>query len=106
MRVIPKKTDWINVDSAFGGLGIYKSKWFLKYDYSKILNDVTQYSEHIDFHLKCREEGANFYIVPIMINSNWNEYNINRFFIIRQLRQYIANHKSVRVFIFALFRRN
>jgi hypothetical protein len=106
MRVIPKKTDWISVDSAFGGLGIYKSKWFLKYDYSKILNGETQYSEHIDFHLKCREEDANFFIVPTMINSNWNEYNINRFFIVRQLRQYIANHKNVRAFIFSLFRRN
>ncbi|CAB4599659.1 MAG: hypothetical protein F2657_05475 [Actinobacteria bacterium] len=104
MRVISKKTHWIKVDSAFGGLGIYKSKWFLTYDYSGRSDNDTLDSEHVDFHLKCREAGAEFFIVPSMINSNWNEYNVNRYFIIRQLRQYVANHKNVQAVIFKLFR--
>ena len=106
MRVISREANWIQVDSAFGGLGIYKSKWFLNYDYGERSDKDTLNSEHVDFHLKCREAGAEFFIVPSMINSNWNEYNINRYFIIRQLRQYIANHKNVQAVIFKLFRRN
>lgn len=106
MRVIPKNTNWINVDSAFGGLGIYKSKWFIRYDYSKKSNHDTSHSEHVDFNLKCRNFGAEFFIVPSMINSNWNEYNINRYFIMRQSRQYIANHKNIRALLFKLFRKD
>ena len=106
MRVISKRAHWIQVDSAFGGLGIYKSKWFIKYDYSKKSDHDTLDSEHVDFNLKCRNVGAEFFIVPSMINNNWNEYNINRYFIMRQSRQYIANHKNVRALLFRLFRKD
>jgi len=105
MRVISEKAEWIEVDSAFGGLGIYKSKWFIKYDYSKKSDHETLDSEHVDFNSKCRDAGAKFFIVPTMINSNWNEYNINRYFIVRQLRQYIANHKNVRALLFKVIRK-
>ena len=86
MRKISKNDPWISVDSAFGGLAIYRTNLFLNNNYnSNNLKDLVV-SEHIDFNLKCTSSGAKFFIVPCFINSNWNEYNINKIFMIRQLR--------------------
>lgn len=86
MRILSKNSDWIRVDSAFGGLAIYRIRWFLDFDYSKSSESNILVSEHVDFNLKCINIDAKFYIVPKFINSNWNEYNINKIFIVRQLR--------------------
>lgn len=83
----------IEVESAFGGLGIYKTELFFKHNYSRILSDVLQ-SEHVDFHFKLRQDGYRLIVDPNLVNSNWNTYNINRFVIIRLLRRlkkYILN---------------
>ena len=86
MHVISKRAKWIEVNSAFGGLAIYKSKWFIDFDYSKFSESNVLVSEHVDFNLKCTNAKAKFYIVPKFIISNWNEYNINKIFMVRQLR--------------------
>ena len=96
MKVLPRDSNWIKVDSAFGGFAIYKTHWFLKNDYSKYAHEIFINSEHVDFNLKCVSSGANFYIVPSLMNSGWNEYNINRFFIVRQVRQFFWNHLRLR----------
>jgi hypothetical protein len=109
MKVLPRYSNWIKVDSAFGGFAIYKTYWFLKNDYSIYTHEIFTNSEHVDFNLKCVSSGANFYIVPSLMNSGWNEYNINRFFIIRQVRQFFWNHLRLRRLLFkvlvAFFRR-
>ena len=33
MKIIPKKSEYIKVQSAFGGFALYKSEVFLKNDY-------------------------------------------------------------------------
>lgn len=110
MKVLPRDSNWIKVDSAFGGFAIYKTHWFLKNDYSKYTQERFINSEHVDFNLKCVSSGANFFIVPSLMNSGWNEYNINRFFIIRQMRQFFWNHLQLRRVLYkvfaSLFRRN
>jgi hypothetical protein len=110
MRILPKDSNWIKVDSAFGGFAIYKTHWFLKNDYSQYSQEIFINSEHVDFNLKCVSSGANFYIVPSLMNSGWNEYNINRFFIIRQVRQFFWNHSQLRQVLSkisaSLFRKN
>lgn len=98
MRILSKNSNWIRVDSAFGGLAIYRIGWFLDFDYSKSSESNILVSEHVDFHLKCINMKARFYIVPKFINSNWNEYNLNRIFLLRQLRfmryKYFKNSKN------------
>jgi len=91
MRVLNRKSDWIEVNSAFGGLGIYKTNWFLKFDYTKLISNNPLVSEHVDFNLKCSNQKARFYIVPGLINNNWNEYNVMKIFLIRQLRMLLSN---------------
>ena len=99
MKVIPKESTWIRVDSAFGGFAIYKSYWFRKYDYSTNAKDQFTNSEHVDFNLKCSKDGANLFIVPKLMNSSWNEYNVNRYFVIRQVRQFLGNHLRLKEII-------
>jgi hypothetical protein len=94
MRRIPRGSSWVAVDSGFGGLAIYRSDIFLKFDYSK-LNTQSRDSEHVDLHLRMRKNGYKIFINPDFVNSHWNTYNVNRFFLIRQLRRLIWNNGTL-----------
>ena len=85
MLIIDKNQAPINVLSAFGGLGIYKTEIFLNCNYSRYDDRVRQ-SEHVDLHLNAISFGYRFAINPEMINSNWNTHNINRLAFIRIVR--------------------
>lgn len=93
MKLINRNLPWIRVDSAFGGLGIYKADFFRNFDYGP--DQVSNSSEHVYIHNLATEKGRNFYINPNLINNNFNTYNINRFFIIRQARMFIWNHRKI-----------
>lgn len=93
MRIIPKNSDWVEVDSAFGGFGIYKVEVFLKFNYDPILIQEASASEHVALSNRMRENGLRIFINPRLINNRWNTYNINRFFLIRQARQTYWNSR-------------
>jgi hypothetical protein len=86
MRKISRRSDWIPVDSAFGGLAIYKTDMFLRADYTPIDDSASRQCEHVDFNLKLEKMGYHLFINPALINSHWNTYNINRFKGIRRVR--------------------
>ena len=86
MRRIKKSADWIEIDSGFGGLGIYKSHLFKDFDYSLTNLDLGFESEHVAFSKRIRNSGEKIFVNPRMINNYFNTYNINRYFLIRQLR--------------------
>ena len=86
MRRIPQDSQIIQVESAFGGLGIYKPELFVKCDYSLRVGELPDGSEHVTFHKKCADSGYLLGINPKMINANFNEYNINKHYLIRFLR--------------------
>jgi len=92
MRIIKSTAAWIPVHSAFGGLAIYKSKAFLEADYS--CESSLNQCEHVDFHAKLVRLGYNLYINPMLINSNWNTYNINRLCVVRRARSLIRKLPS------------
>jgi hypothetical protein len=91
MRVIKKDADWIEVNSGFGGLAIYKSSIFQSFDYSLGEADIGSESEHVALSNKITSSGQRIYINPRMINNRFNTYNINRFLVIRQLRELYWN---------------
>jgi hypothetical protein len=91
MKVIARKSPLIRVESAFGGLALYKTIVFLNSNYDDS-NHVE--SEHVAFHKKLTNNGFIFYINPNLINNNFNSYNISRFKAIRFLREL---RKTVRV---------
>jgi hypothetical protein len=86
-RIKPSE-DWIRVNSAFGGLGIYRPQLFLDFDYSFQQLEPEIYSEHLDFHSKCVADGADFFINPKLVNARLNEYNLNRLKLVRFAREF------------------
>jgi glycosyltransferase involved in cell wall biosynthesis len=80
--------DLVPVKSAFGGFGIYKSKVFQELNYSKIDTGEKSECEHLDLHYKCLQNGFRLFIDPRLINNHINVYNLNKFKLIRFLREY------------------
>ena len=88
---LSRNGDWVKVISAFGGTALYKTKLFLEYNYDKIFVEPQTYSEHLDLNYKCYRSGAHLFINPKFINNHFNEYNLNRLFIIRFFRALLIN---------------
>jgi hypothetical protein len=90
---INKKNPWIEIQSGFGGAAIYKTEVFKKYDYSKEFE--TNETDHVSIHRKVLRDGGKILINPKFINSHFNTYNLNRYFIIRKTRNFIWNHNYI-----------
>ena len=95
MCIIKKNASWIKVDSAFGGFAIYKSRLFIEADYGKNPIENSQTSEHVDFHSNLLKIHPNLYINPKLINSFWNTYNVNRYFVVRFLRYKLKDYSKI-----------
>ena len=78
MRKIGPKNYPIQVDSAFGGLAIYKNLVFQNYDYTSN-EGITQESEHVYLHRKLKADGLRLYIHPRLTNFGWNSHNLSSF---------------------------
>jgi hypothetical protein len=74
----------IPVNSAFGGIGIYKSWCFFSADYYG--DGPIRECEHVTFHRQLKLLGARLYLNPRFVNSIVNTYNVNKLFLIRNLR--------------------
>lgn len=90
---IPRSTPWISVNSGFGGAAIYKTEVFLKFDYTKEFE--TRETDHVTLHRKLVRSGGKIFINPKFINSHFNTYNLNRYFIIRNLRKFLWNRPNL-----------
>jgi hypothetical protein len=85
-NLVPKNfsinSDPIQVDSAFGGLGIYKMKYILEnkskyrgYDHLFYFNDTPNFTklqtcEHVSFNLGMKSIGGKLFIYPQLINAD------------------------------------
>jgi hypothetical protein len=95
MRKIGKNSPLIPVDSAFGGLGIYRKNVFMNFDYS-LLNEQIHESEHVSLHKKITDSNGLLFIVPNMTNFSWSAHNLSSFKILRMLDQ-ASNRKGFRI---------
>lgn len=75
MIKIPKNWKWIKVDSAFGGIGIYKTAYLdnCKYVGSNAMGE--QVCEHVSFNYGITENGGSIYINPKFINFNLTDHS-------------------------------
>ena len=69
---IDPRADLIEVDSAFGGLGIYTREAFLAGRYAGTDNQAggIDVADHIPFHRDLRKKGFRIFINPALINCN------------------------------------
>ncbi len=91
-RMIKIKDDVppIEVDSAFGGLGIYKKSAILSSEYIGLNSNKEEVCEHVSFHANLRAKDFRLFIVPSLINCGWNEHNQN-LKLIRRIRSRIRH---------------
>lgn len=58
----------IEVDSAFGGLGVYKLSYALQSSYVGRDADGSPVCEHVTYHKRMRDLGKHLYILPSLLN--------------------------------------
>jgi hypothetical protein len=75
MIKIPKNSEWIEVDSAFGGLAIYKGEVFTISDYSAYDESGKITCEHVPFHKGLRQKNKKIFINPSLINTRYTDHN-------------------------------
>lgn len=67
--VIPEHAPPIRVDSAFGGLAIYKLGSIANFKYEGLDVDGTEICEHVAFNQQISESGGQLFIYPGLINQ-------------------------------------
>ena len=72
MITIPKTANNIEVESAFGGMAIYKAK------YASLSRYGSEECEHVSFNKVIRSMNKKLLIVPSFINSGVNNHSIKR----------------------------
>jgi predicted nucleotidyltransferase len=73
---IPDTFPPIPVESAFGGLCIYRRWVFDQFDYLEESVEPRLENEHVTIHRKLRAAGGQIYIHPGLINSKWTTHSL------------------------------
>ena len=69
MLVIPPASDWIEVQSAFGGLAIYRRSALESVRYVGVTDDGKEVCEHVSLHQEIRAKGGKLFINPALVNT-------------------------------------
>ena len=89
MITLPINSAWIEVDSAFGGLAIYKKELFNIAEYVGLDEHGEEVCEHVHFHNRLKQHGAKLFINPQLINAEYTEHTAHLLFkksIVRKLK--------------------
>jgi glycosyltransferase involved in cell wall biosynthesis len=100
MITISKETEWIEVDSAFGGFAIYKKKMFDDCRYVGITEAGEEFCEHVYFHRILKANGAKLFINPQLINAGFTEHTVGLLWKNRVKRQMKSKVKEVLIKVF------
>jgi hypothetical protein len=76
MIQLPVSMDWVQVDSAFGGLAIYRKTNMGFGRYIGLYENGLEVCEHVPFHLAIRNNQGRIYINPRMINTDFTDHSM------------------------------
>ena len=78
MIVIPENFNWVEVESAFGGMAIYKRNALLASNsqYIGLNQDGLEVAEHVSLHLDMTQRKYKIFINPSLINTDYTEHSI------------------------------
>jgi hypothetical protein len=78
MVVVPMDAEWIEVESAFGGLAIYKRETLLDSNtkYIGLNKSGVEIVDHASLHLGITQNGYKIFINPKLINTDFTEHSI------------------------------
>ena len=72
---IPKRSEWIEVDSAFGGFAFYRPDAIGKAVYEGLTADGKAICEHVPFHAEMRRNQKKLFINPDLINARSTDHS-------------------------------
>ena len=72
---IPLNSKWIQVDSAFGGLAVYRRSEIYNAEYTGIDHNNSEVCEHVAFHKTIRDNNGLIFINPMLINTTYTEHS-------------------------------
>jgi len=75
----------IKVESAFGGLGIYKAEIFLECDYGGGTGVLSNECEHVEFHRQAGNLGKEFFLLPSLYNNLVSRHTFRKYLLCRIL---------------------
>jgi hypothetical protein len=93
---IPRKSDWIEVDSAFGGFALYRPAAIGNAIYEGLTPDGIAICEHVPFHAKMRQNNKKLFINPALINARSTDHSVRMNFFSTVLRIAIYPFKFVK----------
>jgi hypothetical protein len=73
---IPRKSAWIEVDSAFGGFALYRPEAIGNAEYRGLAEDGNTVCEHVPFHAQMRANQKKLFINPQLINTKSTDHSI------------------------------
>jgi hypothetical protein len=95
MITLPSNSEWIEVDSAFGGLAIYRRQALEKALYVGLDDKGGELCEHVLFHEGLKQQGCRIFINPKLINATYTEYTERLRWRKRALRKIKALSKDI-----------
>lgn len=72
---IPRRSEWIEVDSAFGGFALYRPEAIGNAMYEGLTADGKAICEHVPFHANMRKNQKKLYINPNLINTRSTDHS-------------------------------
>ena len=72
---IPANSEWIEVNSAFGGLAIYRRQALIGQKYIGLNENGIEICEHISLHQGIRNKGGKIFINPGLINTDFTDHS-------------------------------
>jgi len=75
MITISEDSDWIEVESAFGGFAIYRRHALEEAAYVGLQDDGRAVCEHVTFHSQLRARHCRIFINPKLINAAYTEHS-------------------------------
>lgn len=70
MLTIAPDSAWIEVDSAFGGLAIYRAEAIAGHRYRGLTPEGDEICEHVPLHQAMRAQGARLFLNPRLLNGS------------------------------------
>jgi len=92
MITIPEDAEWIGVDSAFGGIAIYRKDVLKDAKYIGLTKSNEEVCEHITLHEGIIKKGGRIFINPKFINASYTEHTNELLFfpgIKKRIKRYI-----------------
>jgi hypothetical protein len=83
---IPRNSEWIQVESAFGGFGIYKREALLTGEYAGLNKNGSPVCEHVPFHASLVQSDKKLFINPKLINAKSTDHSLRMNFLNSILR--------------------